>query len=130
VVVPSNVHATVYVGGSIDFGNGNVNMGTSPASSGIPDHLMIYGTATASANATAFSRHGNPTVAAAFYGPNYSVSIKGGGNGGFYGSITANTLDLSGGGTSAFHYDEALKNLGPAYVIGYQVAGFFEDIRL
>jgi hypothetical protein len=133
VIIPPSVYVTVYVGGNINFGNGMVNMGN--GSSGIPTHLVIYGMAPpgygAKATDASFDTSGKVNIAAAFYGPNYAVNMSGGGGGGFYGSIVADSFSISGAGGSSFHYDEALRNPLPnSKVSKYQVSSYFEDSRL
>ena len=128
VIVPPSVHASVYVGGNIDFGNGNVNDPGDPANSGKPGDLLIYGTTTT--GGTAYSGHGAPVVSACIYAPTYDVSVKGGGNGTFYGSLVVNSYDMNGGGNLSLHYDESLSEVGPQTTVSFGLKSYFEDNRL
>ncbi len=123
VTVAPTVTATLYVNGSLNFGNGSIN------ASGVPGNLIIIGTAPASTNPSAFNTNGNPEVSAVFYGPAYSISWKGGGNGFFRGSVIAKSYSMSGGGASSFFYDEAASKIILSDPTGYTVSSYFEDSR-
>ena len=129
VQIPPTVVATIYVKGNINFGNAMVN--TNSASSGRPGNLLIYGitdpdasgnlpTRTATANG-----NGNPEIAAAFYGPNYAINLKGSAE--WYGSVAADSFTINGGGGGGFHYDEALGGVG--YIKKFEIVSCFEDSR-
>jgi hypothetical protein len=107
--IASNASVIIYAGGSInDGGNGSINN-----SSQHPAQMIVYGLPTL----TSITLHGNGAMWAAIYAPEADVSYKGSGNaGGFNGSLTANSVVLTG--NSTFSYDEALGrlNLNNGYV--------------
>jgi len=123
ITIPSNVKVTIYVNGSLSFGNGSIN------ATGAPSNLIIIGTADASTNPVAFQTTGNPMVSALFYGPTYAVSWSGGGNGYFRGAIVADTYTDTGGGGSSFLFDEAAAKISVGGVSYYKVSNYFEDSR-
>ena len=127
VQIPPGVQATIYVKGNIDFGNGMVN--TNNASSKKPGNLVIYGVpdpdASGNLPARTLSSNGNPEIAAAFYGPSYSVSLKGTAE--WYGSVAAYSFAIAGGGNGGFHYDEALGGTG--FIRKFEIVSCFEDSR-
>lgn len=113
----SGSNCVAYIGGSIVLhGNGNLtNYCTT---------TVVMGDVTISGNATyqalpANAGHvvyvfgtggttlqGTPTTVGFFYVANSDVTINGGGNGNFTGSvITPNNVTMNGGGTSAFYYN-------------------------
>jgi cytoskeletal protein CcmA (bactofilin family) len=100
----------IYVTGSVNIGgNGIATAGN------LPPNLFIYGTA-ADLNSpttnvcTSISIHGNGNFYGAVYAPSAAISVSG--NGQVFGSLTGNTVTINGSGSAAFHYDEALGNLG------------------
>ncbi len=125
VVIPAGIKATVYVGGNVEFHNGEVN--SNAQSSKVPGNLVIYGFAPVKADGTRpqLNGDGNPSMIAAFYGPNYDVLLSGTNT--WIGAIVANTYAISGGGNGGFHYDEALAGIG--FVKKYQIMSYFEDAR-
>lgn len=127
VQIPPGVHATIYVKGNINFGNGLVN--TNSASTKTAANLVIYGVPDPNADGTlparTLSSSGNPEIAAAFYGPSYAVSLSGTAE--WYGSVAAKSYTVSGGGNGGFHYDEALAGIG--YVRKFEIVSCFEDSR-
>jgi hypothetical protein len=129
IVIPPGVHATVYVGGSMDFGTGSVNDPNNPLNSGRPQDLQIYGCSETGASFN-ISTNGTPVISAAVYAPGYDFILKGGGIGVFYGSLIANSYSMNGGGNIAFHYDESLANVGAKRPVSYSRTSYFEDQRL
>jgi hypothetical protein len=103
VTIGTNAQVTMYVGTTLeDGGNGSINNSSQHAS-----QLVVYGLPTM----TSIKLHGNGAFWGAIYAPNASVQFKGGGNsGGFYGSLTAHDIVLTG--NSTFSYDEALGRFG------------------
>lgn len=105
LVIQPNSSLTLYVGGDLEVGGtGVVNH------SGLPEKLIIYGTASTVGGQTIFL-HGNGALHAAVYAPNAVLELKGGGNSGeMSGSAVAHSVKITG--NYAFHYDEALAKLG------------------
>ena len=129
VQIPPTVVATIYIKGNINFGNALVN--TNSASSGRPGNLLIYSNTEPDASGNLPTRtctangNGNPEIAAAFYGPNYAINLKGSAE--WYGSVAAYSFKINGGGGGGFHYDEALGGVG--YVKKFEIVSCFEDSR-
>jgi hypothetical protein len=115
LTIGTNAAAVIYLGGSFnDGGNGTVNNASQHAS-----QLIVYGLPSLGS----VTLHGNGAFWGAFYAPEASVSFKGAGNsGGFYGSLTASNIVLTG--NSSFSYDEALRKL--AINNGYVVTSWAE----
>jgi hypothetical protein len=104
-IVDSNSSLTLYVEGDMTVaGNGLTNV------DGLPENLIIYGT-NATVGGQTIKLAGNAAVSAAVYAPNASVELKGAGSGGeMSGSVVAGDITVTG--NYAFHYDEALRELG------------------
>lgn len=104
-----NIHPdsslTVYVRGDFEVGgNGIVNQ------TGLPQNMIIYGTAPTEGGQTVFL-HGNGVLHAAVYAPNAHIELKGGGSSGeMSGSVVGYDIKITG--NYSFHYDEALAKLG------------------
>ena len=127
VTIPPGVQATIYVKGNIDFGNGLVN--TNDASTKKPANLLIYGIPDPDANgnlpARTLTGSGNPEIAAAFYGPSYSVTLSGTAE--WYGALACYSYAINGGGNGGLHYDEALAGTG--FIRKFEIASYLEDSR-
>ena len=121
ITIPPNVYATIWVGGNIDFGNGNIN--TTSSSSKVASHLTVYGVSTSSS--ATFSASGNAVQALVFDGPNYSTNLNGTVE--TTGSFVVKNFSISGGGNGGFHYDEELGRT--TSIEGWDVASYFEDSR-
>lgn len=94
-------HGTRFACGEVDLsGNGLSNTGQ------YAPGVSLWGLPTC----TSFSTSGNGCFYETVYVPEASASLTGvGSSGGFYGSIMANTITLTGGASVSF--DEAIKNL-------------------
>ncbi len=92
----TNYCTTTVVMGDVTIG-GNATYQALPASAG---HVVyVFGTG-------GTTLQGTPTTVGFFYVANSDVTINGGGNGNFTGSvITPNNVTMNGGGTSAFYYN-------------------------
>lgn len=121
ITIPPNVHATIWVQGNIDFGNGRIN--SNAASSKVASRLTVHGVST-SAMAT-FTASGNCVQNLIFNGPNYSASLNGTVE--TTGSFVVKNFSISGGGNGGFHYDEAIGR--NAAIAGWEVASYFDDTR-
>jgi hypothetical protein len=134
IIVAPGMHVNLYLNGSISFGNNDVNFtaaGVTPASSGVPGDLLIYGVADPNSNPM-FQASGNGRIDCCFYGPQYTTNLSG--DTAFIGSFTLNNYSSSGGGggtqgniSAGFHYDEALGVMGP--IKYYKAVSYFEDTR-
>jgi hypothetical protein len=102
LTIATNSTVTMYVGGAIvENGNGAINNLTQHA-----QQFVVWGLP----SLTTITLTGNGALWGAIYAPNAAVSFKGGGNsGGYYGSLTGNSIVLTG--NSTFSYDEQLKNM-------------------
>lgn len=120
IVIPPNVHATIYVKGSIDLREGKVNSGN--GSSKVASHLTIFGLST-SPYAKFNASRGEQTLS--FYGPAYAVTLDGAVT--TTGAMVAKTFQVSSGGSGGFHYDERLGRSGD--VVGWVLVSYFEDTR-
>lgn len=106
----------LYVDGpSINFAGTEDANGTAGAKS---VNLQIYGLPTV----TSVNFNGNCETHAAVYAPNANITVNGGGNKAFYGSMVGKTF-LANGGID-IHYDESLANQGT--IIGYKMAQWSE----
>ena len=123
-VIPSNVFVTIYIQGNISI-NGGTDTNTGAGSSNLASHLLIYGEAPPVGTTRTFSMNGNPEIAAVFYGPNYNMSLSG--NVDWYGSVTAKSYSIGGGGNGGMHYDQALAKIGG--VRNFDIASYVEDVR-
>lgn len=103
--VPAGSSLTLFLGSDADIGgNGVVN------ATNAPKNVLIYGTKTTVGGQT-IKLHGNGVLQAAVYAPNAHIELKGGGSSGeMCGSVIG--YDIKMVGTYAFHYDEALANIG------------------
>jgi hypothetical protein len=133
ITLPPNVVAKIYINGNVDFGSGN---GTVNAS-GVAGNLQIYGVAgvtmvngvptyTYTGARPYFAMGGGEAVTMTFYGPQYNALFNGGTT--LFGSVTCYSFIIKGGGSTAFHYDDALGRGG--VISGYEIASFVEDTRL
>jgi hypothetical protein len=118
ISIPSNVAATIYVRGNVDFHNSSINVG------GKPEQLQIYGEDAQGAPRT-LKAFGDASITAAFYGPQYDVRLMD--NVVWYGAVAARSFEMLGGGKGGFHYDEALGMVGAP--IGFRIARYIEDVR-
>jgi hypothetical protein len=132
--------AILYVTGDVDItGNASIEIANGATLQlyvgGASANLGGNGVINGSGNATNFfykglpantslSISGNGTFTGMIYAPNAALNLNGGGNNttDFVGAIVTNTADLNG--HYNFHYDEALKQYGPAR--GYIVNGWNE----
>jgi filamentous hemagglutinin family protein len=114
LTIGTNAKVTMYVGNTItDGGNGKINNSSEHAT-----QLTIYGLP----SLTSIKLNGNGAFWGAVYAPNARVQFKGGGNsGGFYGSLTAYDIVMTG--NSTFSYDEALGKMGSN---GFTIASWEE----
>lgn len=122
ISVPPNVELELYVKGNIDFGNADIN--SKPTDSRSAPNLLIF----ALGEDGYITSNGNPTIYAGIYAPTYLFSSgQGGGNGNMYGSVVARVVEFGGGGSTAFHYDEALFDKGP--ITEFKISRYVEDMR-
>lgn len=115
--IQPGMHVTFYVGGSLNLsGNGMINQGKNA------NAVSFYGI---SANGQNWDIGGTSTFFGTVYAPEALVSLSGGGNGTYVGSIVARYAELNG--SVQLRYDENLAKEG--LLIGYKIAGWFEDTR-
>jgi len=120
--IPPNTTAQIYVSGDIDFHSSEVN--SSPGDSRRAANLQIYGEAPASAREALRAANG-ASITAAFYGPGYDIKFTD--DVAWSGAVVGRTFEMLGGGTSGFHYDEALAKVGAP--IGFRIVRYVEDVR-
>ena len=118
ISIPANVTVQIFVEGNVDFHNRSIN------TSRPPGQLQIYGENAQGQKRTVLA-YGNAAISAAFYGPDYDVSLDG--NVDWSGSVAAHSFEMVGGGTGGFHYDEALGMVGAP--ISFRIARYVEDVR-
>jgi hypothetical protein len=118
IKIPTNVVATIYVRGNVDFHDRPIN------ADGTPAQMQIYGEDSQGAARTV-KAFGNANISAAFYGPQYDVQLMD--NVTWCGAIAARSFTMLGGGAGGFHYDEALGMVGAP--IGFRIARYIEDVR-
>lgn len=105
--IDSGASLVIYASGDIDIGGqGLMNGATTAAAANQPASCQIYGTKTSGTQDIKIA--GNGVLSACIYAPQGSVKVNG--NGDVCGSVVAN--DITVVGNAAFHYDEALSNLG------------------
>jgi hypothetical protein len=94
---------TLYVAHKVDGTGGSILN-----ESGIPGNLLILGLGDESKNPSdSISISAKNGLYAAIYAPKEGLTVQGGGS--FYGAVVGKSVKDTGG--SAFHFDEALKNL-------------------
>jgi len=120
IVIPPNVHATVYVKGDINFRQGKVN--SAQGSSRVASHLSIFGLST-SPHASYKASRGEQTLT--FYGPTYAVLLQG--EVITNGAMVAKSFQVNSAGGGGFHYDEKLGRTGD--IVGWVLVSYFEDAR-
>ncbi len=120
--IPPDVTVQLYIAGGIDFHNSQIN--ANPGDSRRAASLQIYGEATESARQTLRASNG-ANVVAAFYGPGYDIKLSD--DVSWSGSVVGRTFEMLGGGSSGFHYDEALAKVGAP--IGFRIVRYVEDVR-
>ena len=96
---------------------------TDARSSQVASHPTVYGVST-SASLT-FSASGNATQILALYAPNYIAKLNGTVDA--TGAFIVKSLSVNGGGNGGFHYDESLGKGG--LISGWDVASNFEETR-
>ncbi len=108
IVIPEGSSLTLYLGGNLNMaGNGSMN------NSNVPSALQLYGTSDGPGadGWQNFALGGNAALKAAVYAPNANIELGGGGHTGVaMGAMVGNTITFAG--NYAFHYDEALSELG------------------
>ena len=119
IAIQPNANLKIFLEGSIDVkGNGTFNANSQPV------RLQILGVKPAVGQTRRVDLNGNGVLVAAIYAPGHSMSLGGGGSSGLYwGSLTGN--DISMGGNSQIHYDEALADTG--HVTDFRIKSWFED---
>ena len=122
ITIPPNVVCVIYVRGNIDFHGQSINMAA--ASSQRAGQLQIYGE-NSNGDTRTLQAYGNAAICAAFYGPNYDVTLQD--NVEWIGAVAGHSFQMIGGGTGGFHYDEALGMVGAP--ISFRIARYVEDVR-
>ncbi len=122
IQLPPDTTAQIYVLGNVDFHSSQIN--SSPGDSRRAADLQIYGEAASGAHPTVRAENG-ASICAAFYGPGYDIRLTD--DVSWSGAVVGRTFEMLGGGTSGFHYDEALARVGAP--IGYRIVRYVEDVR-
>ncbi len=100
----------LYIEGDFDCGgNGIANLDAAGGDPGVPADMQVFGTNDTD-GATTWKLHGNGAASGAFYAPNSSVHIGGGGcNGDFYGVVIGHEIKING--VYMLYYDVDLRDL-------------------
>ena len=121
ITVAPGANVKIFIEGNIDVkGNGTFNANSQPG------RLQILGVAPPAGSTRVMDLNGNGVLVAAIYAPGHNVSYGGGGSSGtFWGSLNAREITM--GGNSVIHYDEALADTG--HVTDFRIKSWFEDVR-
>lgn len=120
IYVDPGMTVTIWVGGNVSLvGNGLTNNSQNAMS------LSIYGVTPLDGSAQTWTIAGTSIFYGSIYAPAADLTLAGGGNGVFVGSITGKTISLKG--NVMMRYDEALSLSG--MVTGYKIVSWFEDTK-
>lgn len=121
IIIAPGANVKIFIEGNIDVkGNGTFNANSQPG------RLQILGVDPPAGATRQMNFGGNGILVAAVYAPDHQVIFGATGSSGtFWGSLTGR--DISMGGTTYIHYDEALADTG--HITDFRIKSWFEDIK-
>lgn len=120
IYIDPGMNVTIWVKGDITLTGKGLTNNTQQAST-----LSIYGVTPTDGSTQTWMIAGNSIFYGSIYAPSADLTLAGGANGIFVGSITGKTMLLKG--NVLVRYDEALSLYG--MVIGYKIVSWFEDTK-
>jgi len=118
------VYVSLYIGGSLDLGGNGLQTGNGYTDER-PAKDLIYLIQPPAGQSQTVSLHSNANMESAVYAPDAAVTIGGGSNGTFSGSVVGSTISITG--VTNVHYDESLSHAG--FVTSFKIVSWMEDTR-
>ena len=121
ITVAPGANVKIFIEGNLDVkGNGTFNANSQPG------RLQILGVDPPAGQTRRMDFNGNGVLVAAVYAPDHKVTFGAtGSTGTFWGALTGR--DISMGGSTYIHYDEALADTG--HITDFRIKSWFEDVR-